>query len=119
MRLHALSLSVPPFPFSSQDFEFWLASTIALFALTWIDLLGLMVLPTYQRRGLGTLLLRQGLQMADEVGAKTYLEASAKGASLYLRHGFKVVDDILIDMRPYGGSGVESEKCMMREAGGG
>ena len=56
--------------------------------------------------------------MADEAGAKTYLESSAKGVPLYLRHGFKLVDDILIDMRPYGGTGVESSKCMVREAGG-
>ena len=56
--------------------------------------------------------------MADEAGAKTYLESSAKGASLYLRHGFRQVDEILIDMRPHGGSGVASVKCMMRETGG-
>ena len=86
--------------------------------ITTIDLLGLSVLPTHQRRGLGTMLLREGLAMADEAGAKTYLESSAKGESLYLRHGFKQVDDILIDMRPHGGSRVESEKCMAREAGG-
>ena len=52
------------------------------------------------------------------MGAKTYLESSAVGVPLYLKHGFKQVDDILIDMRPYGGSGIESEKCMMREPGG-
>ena len=52
--------------------------------------------------------------MADEVGAKTYLESSAKGVPLYSRHGFEQVDDVLIDMRPYGGTGVESEKCMVR-----
>ena len=56
--------------------------------------------------------------MADEAGARTYLESSVKGVSLYLRHGFKQVDDILIDMRLHGGSRVESEKCMAREAGG-
>lgn len=56
--------------------------------------------------------------MADEAGAKTYLESSANGVPLYLRHGFRQVDDILIDMRPHGGHGVASAKCMMREAGG-
>ena len=56
--------------------------------------------------------------MADEAGAKTYLESSAKGASLYLRHGFRQVDDILIDMRPHGGNGVACAKCMIRQAGG-
>lgn len=56
--------------------------------------------------------------MADEAGAKTYLESSANGLPLYLRHGFRQVDDIRIDMRPHGGHGVASATCMMREAGG-
>ena len=52
------------------------------------------------------------------MGARTYLESSAVGVPLYLKHGFKQVDDVLIDMRPYGGTGIESEKCMIREPGG-
>lgn len=83
-----------------------------------IVLLGLAVSPSHQRLGLGSLLIRGGLAMADEVGAKIYLESSAVGMPLYLKHGFKQVDDILIDMRPYGGIGIASEKCMMREPGG-
>lgn len=81
-------------------------------------LLGLAVSPTHQRLGLGSLLIREGLAMADQAGAKTYLESSVVGVPLYLKHGFKQVDEILIDMRPYGGTGIESEKCMMREPGG-
>lgn len=90
----------------------------------WVDdskdfvLLGLAVSPTHQRLGLGSLLIRGGLAIADEAGARIYLESSAVGASLYLKHGFRQVDDILIDMRPYGGTGIESAKCMMREPGG-
>lgn len=83
-----------------------------------IVLLGLAVSPTHQRLGLGSLLIRGGLAIADEAGARIYLESSAVGASLYLKHGFRQVDDILIDMRPYGGTGIESAKCMMREPGG-
>ncbi|KAF6241891.1 hypothetical protein HO173_000603 [Letharia columbiana] len=90
----------------------------------WVDdskdyvLLGLAVSPSHQRLGLGSLLIRGGLAMADEVGGRVYLESSAVGMPLYLKHGFKPVDDILIDMRPYGGTGIASEKCMMREPGG-
>ena len=83
-----------------------------------IVLLGLAVLPTHQRLGLGSLLIRKGLAAADEVGARTYLESSAVGVPLYLKHGFKQVDEILIDMRPYEGNGIASEKCMMRKLGG-
>ena len=64
------------------------------------------------------MLVREGTARADEVGAKIYLASSAVGVSLYMKHGFKQVDDVLIDMRPYGGTGVESEKCMIREPGG-
>lgn len=90
----------------------------------WVDsskdfaLHGLSVSPTHQRRGLGSLLLREGLAVADQMGAKTFLESSPAGVSLYSKHGFKQIDDILMDMRPYGGPGIVSEECMMREPGG-
>lgn len=83
-----------------------------------IVLLGLAVSPTHQRLGLASLLLREGLSAADDVGANTYLESSAVGVPLYLKHGFKQVEDILIDMKPYGGTGIASANCMVREPGG-
>ena len=71
--------------------------------------------PDHQRLGLGSLLVRDGLDKVDEVGARAFLEAAPVAVHLYLKHGFRRVDEILIDMSPYGGVGVASYKCMMRE----
>jgi len=76
------------------------------------------VSPSHQRRGLGSKLIEVGLAEADKHNAKTYIEASPKGLQLYLTHGWKQVDDIVIDMRLHGGDYVASEKCLLREPGG-
>ncbi|KAL9629199.1 MAG: hypothetical protein Q9204_005410 [Flavoplaca sp. TL-2023a] len=79
----------------------------------------LIVLPSYQRQGLGTMLIREGLAAADRDNARTYIEASPMGLGLYKKFGWKEIDDIVIDMRPHGGTGIASEKCLMREPGAG
>jgi len=61
------------------------------------------------------MLLEDGLALADRDGYKTYIEASAKGLGLYLKYGWKEIDDVKIDARPYGGHSIESTKCMMRD----
>ena len=70
--------------------------------------------PQYQRKGLGSLLLAEGLALVDRDGARTYIEASPNGLQLYQRYGWKLIDEILMDMTPYGGNDVASEKLMMR-----
>ncbi|KAI4254295.1 MAG: hypothetical protein L6R42_007256, partial [Xanthoria sp. 1 TBL-2021] len=79
----------------------------------------LIVLPPYQRKGLGTMLIREGLGAADRDNARTYIEASPMGLGLYKKFGWREIDDIVIDMRPHGGTGMASEKCLMREPGAG
>ncbi len=71
--------------------------------------------PSYQRQGLGSLLIRPGLEAADKAGAQTYIEASPSGLPLYLKHGWEPVDEMVIDMRQYGGHQVEHQKFLMRE----
>lgn len=75
----------------------------------------LAVRPEYQRKGLGGMLLEHGLALVDRDGRKTYIEASAKGLGLYLKYGWKEIDEVKVDTRPYGGHKIESTKCMMRE----
>jgi GNAT superfamily N-acetyltransferase len=63
----------------------------------------LAVRPSYQRQGLGTMLLAPGLELADNANAKTYIEASRKGKELYLKHGWVEVDEMMLDLSVYGG----------------
>jgi len=61
------------------------------------------------------MLLAAGLAQADRDGARTYIEASAKGLPLYLKHGWVQVDEISIDGRKYGISdGWICEPTLMR-----
>ena len=76
----------------------------------------LAVHPSHQRLGLGSMLIRPGLEAADKAGANTFIEASPSGLPLYLRHGWEPVDEIVIDMRPHGGHEIARQKSLMREA---
>ncbi|KAI4863592.1 acyl-CoA N-acyltransferase [Hypoxylon rubiginosum] len=50
-----------------------------------------------QRRGAGTKLLRWGLTKADEEGVEAFLTASPAGTPLYQKHGFELLESLLID----------------------
>ena len=64
------------------------------------------------------MLIREGLADADRHNARTYIEASPAGYGLYLRLGWKQVDEIVIDIGKYGGHGMATEKLLVREPGG-
>lgn len=96
------------------------ALTLALNSLPLLVVLHILaVLPEHQGKGLGRTLIQRGLEEADEAGAKTYIEASPAGLPVYMKYGWEVVDDLAIDMRPYGGNGVEHNPCLLREPGAG
>lgn len=95
-------------------------STNALLTVTRLLVLHILVVsPTHQRQGLGSILVREGLAAADHDKARTYIEASPAGLELYKRFGWKEVEQIQIDMKPYGGTGLAAEVCLIREPGGG
>ncbi len=64
------------------------------------DLLALAVLPSYQRRGIGTRLLHHVIEVAERVAPSsriatlrlTVAETNTAAQRLYARHGFRVVD---------------------------
>ncbi|MCJ1379605.1 hypothetical protein MMC17_002707 [Xylographa soralifera] len=66
-------------------------------------LLELYVRPEYQRRGIGGDLVEWGLKKADELEIVAYTEASAEGLGLYLKHGFREVDRVTVDLGDWGG----------------
>ncbi|PSB45790.1 GNAT family N-acetyltransferase [Cyanosarcina cf. burmensis CCALA 770] len=56
----------------------------------YLSMLG--VSPTYQRQGVGSLLLQPIIKQADNEGLPCYLETSTEGGvRLYQRHGFEIV----------------------------
>ncbi|KAL1967794.1 hypothetical protein VTN77DRAFT_2483 [Rasamsonia byssochlamydoides] len=78
----------------------------------------LVTLPAYQGLGIGSRLLQAGLdQAADQHGlSDAWLEASVEGYALYRKFGFRDVDEILMDLTRYGGTGSTRHVCMLRSA---
>lgn len=58
------------------------------------------------------MLIQQGLNWADDAGAKAFVEASEVGVPLYSRFGFEVVDEVVVDLEGFGGR--EGEKGVMK-----
>jgi ribosomal protein S18 acetylase RimI-like enzyme len=57
--------------------------------------------PSEHRRGLGSALLRHGLEICDEQRVPAYLESSnLENISLYQRHGFEILGIIEVDSCP-------------------
>jgi GNAT superfamily N-acetyltransferase len=76
----------------------------------------LVTAPEFQGRGVGSLLCKDGLHVADRERLPAWLEASAKGRRLYQKLGFEDVEDIVIDLSDYGGEGVNTTVCMVRNS---
>ena len=81
------------------------------------DLHILAIRPRVHRLGLGTSLIKDGLNIADAAGSKVYIIASPMGLPLYLRHGWNRVDKVAVDMTKYGGSSMVVEELLIREVG--
>ena len=99
----------PPFPFPPLS-QYQNPNPVPVLHILAVD-------PSHQRQGLGTKLIAPGLEAADRAGAKAYVEASSKGLPLYLKYGWVPVDEMVIDLTPYGGEGIARQKFLMREPG--
>lgn len=62
--------------------------------------------PDHQGRGAGRLLMRWGIDVADEKGLEILLNATPAGKPVYERYGFKSVEEFEFDATKYGGEGV-------------
>ncbi|KAL1640932.1 hypothetical protein SLS58_006548 [Diplodia intermedia] len=58
--------------------------------------------PDYQRRGVGSMLLRSGLAYADERALKVLVVAKTPGVKLYHEHGFRTVEVVEQERPQYG-----------------
>ena len=61
------------------------------------------------------MLVQWGCDKADERGLISVLGASKAGFSLYLKHGFEVVKEREIDLRPYGVDEMDVGRSMIRQ----
>jgi predicted N-acetyltransferase YhbS len=78
--------------------------------------LGILVThPKHQRRGAGGMLVRWGCKKADERGVISILQAAEAGLQLYLKHGFEIVKETPMDLRPYGVDETEIRRHMIRQ----
>ena len=77
----------------------------------------LVVLPAYQGKGIGTRLLRWGLEHADHLGVKTWIDASPAGLGLYKKLGWREVSKLEIRLEEWGGKEgeVDLTVCLVRE----
>lgn len=74
----------------------------------WWELLSLNVLPSYQRRGIGSMLMDWGNAKQEELGLPGFIVASDQGYGLYLKHGYQETERWEFDMAEWahlGGSG--------------
>ncbi|KAI0835250.1 acyl-CoA N-acyltransferase [Hypoxylon sp. FL0890] len=74
----------------------------------YLEMLG--VRKEFQRKGAGKLLVEWGTAKADESGVEAFLAASPAGAPLYAKHGFELVETVLLD------EGRRLESFMLRPA---
>lgn len=120
-RFRSTFYSIPSILSLVQDPPSPQLSSHPLTNLTPIELNILVIHPSHQRRGIGTLLLEQGLSFADQKGLQTVLGASPWGIGLYRKYGFVPVHSQDIRLWEYeGGEGMgETRHVIMRRGVGG
>ncbi|KAJ5938246.1 hypothetical protein N7454_004588, partial [Penicillium verhagenii] len=65
----------------------------------------LAVHPDNQRKGVGTALVKSGIEQADKMGLDIFVHAFTEGYELYKRMGFELIAELIKDDSAYGGSG--------------
>jgi len=78
-----------------------------------------MTLPAYWRRGALSMLLEHALQVADERGIISVMQASEMGWPLYHSLGFEVVKETALDLKPFGLDASVPHRDMIRRPGRG
>ncbi|KAJ5053026.1 hypothetical protein NUH16_010082 [Penicillium rubens] len=78
-----------------------------------LDLLA--TLPEYQGRGFGSAVLKWGMEKADASQSRIFLEGTPEGVPIYLKHGWKILEEVVMDYTQFGGVGQESFFLMMRD----
>jgi GNAT superfamily N-acetyltransferase len=83
---------------------------------SYLDRQSVMVAPSYQRQGLGSMLTRKCNEMADEVDKIIYAYARPTSAGLYVTEGYESLERIDADLGNYGVEGGETSVFVMKES---
>jgi ribosomal protein S18 acetylase RimI-like enzyme len=75
----------------------------------------LAVLPKFQRRGIATMLVKNGLEIADSNGIKSHVMSSVEGVHVYTRLGFDIVETSSVDYSQFGGTELHIHHFMVRK----
>ena len=82
----------------------------------------LMVLPQFQRQGIGSALFQYGVEYLGADRVPIWLVTQMRGRAMYLTLGFRDVDVIDVDLSeyigPWQGYGIHRNICMVRQPGG-
>jgi predicted N-acetyltransferase YhbS len=81
-----------------------------------IELEGFAVHPNWQRKGVGSMLVKKCLESVDANHAKCYVHSSRAGKSLYEKFGFKMMGVVTIDLKEFGDYEPHTTWDMQREA---
>jgi len=71
------------------------------------------VLPEYERKGLGRMMLEWGLERAKVIQKRIFLLASPEGRGLYEKYGFRTEEEILMPLEKYGEEGMYVQSAMI------
>lgn len=72
-------------------------------------------LPEYRGYGIGSALIKKGLEEGTEMGLVDFwLESSNDGHALYEKFGFRDVEPVVMDLSQYGGEGLAPVRTMRR-----
>jgi GNAT superfamily N-acetyltransferase len=72
-------------------------------------------LPEFQGRGFGSAVLKWGTEKADAAQSRIFLEATPEGVPVYLKHGWKILEEVTMDYTPFESEGSETFYLMMRD----
>jgi predicted N-acetyltransferase YhbS len=81
-----------------------------------IELEGLAVHPNWQRKGVGSMLIKKFLESVDADHAKCYVVSSRTGKPVYERFGFKMMGVVAVDLKEFGDYEPYTTWNMQREA---
>lgn len=79
------------------------------------ELCALNVLPKYQRRGLGSRLMKWGTEKIEQMKGQSIIIATEEGYGLYVKHGFTEVERMDVDLEQWGGHGRYTSAILTRE----